>query len=162
VTLEKSLRRARHPVVSARRLMRRVAEGRGLPVGRTASARRLLRAVLDGRDHALVLGPTGVVRQALPHAELDVVGTNPHLREVTVVSEATEHDSLPRRWDCVVVTDPAPSPGRLAAAVGAVRPGGILALVTSGTCPPVDLRDTRVERTERRGAVQVVVARVAP
>jgi len=162
VTAEKLLRRARHPVVSARRLVRRVAEGRGLPVGRTAAARRLLRAVLDGRERALVLGPTGVVRQALPHAELDVVGTDPYRLEVTVVSEAADEASLPRRWHCVVVTDPAPSAGRLAAAAGAGLPNAVIALVGSRRDHTAVPPGTHVERTVRRGSVQVVVARLVP
>jgi hypothetical protein len=162
MTLQTLIRRARHPVVSARRLVRRLAEGRGLPMGRTADARRLLRAVLDGRERALVLGPVGVVRQALPCAELDVVGTDPHRWEVTVVSEASEGGSLPRRWDCVVVTDPAPLPGRLTAAARAGRPWAVVALVGSPSDRPLDLPGTRVERTVRRGSVQVVVARVTP
>ncbi|MGY1735358.1 hypothetical protein [Geodermatophilus sp. SYSU D00684] len=162
MTVRRWVRRVRHPAGSARRLVRRVAEGRGLPVGRTAGARRLLRAVLGRPGRALVLGGVGVVRQALPGTRLDVVGTDPHRPEVTVVSEAAEEGSLPRRWECVVVTEPAPSPGRLAAAVGATLPGGVLALVGSPSDRLPDLPGAAVERTLRRGSVRLVVARVAP
>jgi hypothetical protein len=155
------LRRVRHPVTSARRLVSRLAEGPGLPVGRTADARRLLRSVLAGRDRTLVVGPAGPVRQAIPRGALDVAGTDPHRREVTVVSGAVEEGSLPRRWSWVVVTDPSPTPGRLEAAAGAVLPGGMLVLLRSPTAPPIQVRGTRVERTVRRGSVEVVMARVA-
>jgi hypothetical protein len=161
VTAHVLLRRARHPVASARRLVRRLVERPGLPVGRTADTRRLLRTVLTGRDRALVVGPVGPVRQAIPWAALDVAGTDPHDREVTVVSSAVEEGSLPRRWDCVIVTDPSPPPGRLRAAAGAGRPGGMLVLVRFPSDPPVDVAGTRVERTVRRRSVELVVARVA-
>ena len=154
-------RRARHPVAAARSLVRRVAEGPGLPLGRTATERRLLRAALDDPERALVVGPVAAARQALPSARLDVVGTDPHRADVTVVSEAADRDSLPRRWPCVVVTDPAASPGRLEAAAGAGLPGAVVALVRSARSGPVEVPGTQVERTLQRGAVQVVVARVA-
>ncbi|NEM05928.1 hypothetical protein [Geodermatophilus normandii] len=142
--------------------MRRLAEGRGLPAGRTADARRLLAHALAGEDRVLVLGPAGVVRQALPTAALDVAGTNPHQRDVTVVSAAEGEGSLPRRWRCVVVTDADPAPGRLRAAAGAAVPGGALVVVGPAADRVVDLPGTRLERTARRGSVQVVTAQVVP
>ena len=162
MSIGRSLRRVRHPVGSARRLVRRLAEGRGLPVGRTADLRRLLGCALAGQDRVLVIGPTGAVRQALTTASLDVVGTNPHQRDVTVVSAADGEGSLPRRWHCVVVTDVDPLPGRLRAAVGAVLPGGVLVVAGSPAGRALDLPGTRVERTARRRGVQVVTARVVP
>ena len=161
MNLRRTVDRLRHPIRSARRLTRRLAEGPGLPVGRTADTRLLLRRALAGQTRVLVLGPPGVVRQALPAAFLDVAGTNPHAREVTVVSAADEEGSLPRRWSCVVLTDTAPAPGRLRAAEGAVVPGGVLVLAGPRSAGTPDLPGTRVETTRRR-SVQVVTARVAP
>jgi hypothetical protein len=155
-------RAARHPVRVARRLVHRLAEGPGLPLGRTAAARRALREILAGRDRALVVGPPGAVRQVLPHARLDVVGTDPHRPEVTVVSGASESDSLPRRWDCIVVTDPTPSPGRLLAVAGASRPGCVVALVGRKGAAQPHLPGLTVDRIVRRRSVELVVGRVAP
>jgi hypothetical protein len=93
---------ARHPVTAAGRVIRRLDRHPGLPVGRTAATRRLLRHVLRGQRHALVIGAPHAVRQALPEACLDVVGTSPNDPTITVVSEALGPSSLPRRWDCVI------------------------------------------------------------
>jgi hypothetical protein len=157
---ERLARRIRHPLASARRLARRIVEGHGVPVGRTADTRRLLRLVLNGADRVLVVGPVAAVRQALPATRLDVVGTNPYRPDVTVVSTASDAGSLPRRWDCVVLTDPDRSSGRLAAAAGAGLTGGVLAVVGKPSDRHLDLPGVQVERTLRRGSVQVVLARV--
>lgn len=131
-----ALGRIRHPVRTAKGLVRRLAQGPGLPLGRTAQLRRLLRERLGEPTCALVIGPVPAVRQAFPHALLDVVGTDPHDPLVTVVSEAIGPGSLPQRWDCVVVTDPVPRHERVLAATAACRPGGVVAIARPQSSGP--------------------------
>jgi hypothetical protein len=128
-------------------------------VGRTARIRTLLREALGERRRALVIGPVGVVRQALPWAVLDVVGTNPRDPRVTVVSEAGGAGSLPRRWDCVIVTEADPPPDRLSAAALACRPGGVVA-VAGPREPAARVAGLPTEVVLRSGDVQVAVTRV--
>lgn len=151
---------ARHPVVAAGRLVRRIDRHPGLPVGRTARTRRLLREVIRDRGRALVIGPPHVVRQALSAASLDVVGTNPDDPSITVVSEARGATSLPRRWDCVVVTETDPPPGRLAAATGACLPGGVVVVIGRPSEEPAAAPDTEIEHRAVSRDVHVVVGRV--
>lgn len=153
------LRAARDPASAVRHVLRRMAEGRLLPLGETAQARRLIRRALSAQDHALVIGPPGAVHQALPTVRLDVVGTDPTNRDVTVVSEALGEASLPRRWNCVVLIDKAPSPERLLAAAGACLPGGLIAVVTARSARQVTIPDTRAHTVRRAGRAQLVMAR---
>ncbi len=106
-----------------------------------------------------MIGPVGVVRQALPWAVLDVVGTNPRDPRVTVVSEAGGAGSLPRRWDCVIVTEADPPPDRLSAAAQACCPGGVVA-VAGLRQPATPVAGLPAEVVLRRGDVQVAVTRV--
>jgi hypothetical protein len=131
------LRGARHPVRSGQAIRQLLEARPGFPLGRTAAARRLLRRALQGRGHVLVVGPVTAVRQALPDARLDVVGTNSQDLSITVVSRALNEGSLPPRWDCVVVTDVDVQPERLTAAAGATLPGGLVTVLTSAGAPPV-------------------------
>ncbi len=124
------VRAARDPAGSVTRLWNRLAEGPGLPLGRTADRRHLLRRVLAGQPRALVIGPPGAARQALPETTLDVVGTDPDDMTVSVVSEARGERSLPERWDCVIVMEEEPSADVLRAAVSACKPGGMIAVVS--------------------------------
>ena len=160
---------------SLRRLARR-AVSRGLvqPLRRAAPhARAVARSLVRDPDvqhllstaavrapRVLVIGPARAVRRALPHTLLDVVGTDPQDQEVTVVSEADDEHALPRRWDCVVVTDVgAPGP-RLRAGLGACLPGGSLVVLTRRRSQ-VDLGgDVVVERVLRRRTVALHLARV--
>ena len=135
-----------HPVSAMGALLRRLERHPGLPVGHSARGRRLLRALLPDDERALVVGPRQVVRQALARATLDVVGSNPDDVDVTVVSEAIGAGSLPRRWDCVIVTERAPGWDRLVAAAGACRPGGLLVVLGRPrrgriTAPPAEMED---------------------
>lgn len=135
-----------HPVAAILALLRRLERDPRLPVGRSARSRRLLRASLPDDVRALVVGPRHVVRQALSRATLDVVGQDPGDLDVTVVSEAFGAGSLPRRWDCVIVTERAPRWDRLVAAVGACRPGGLLVVLGHPrrgrkTAPPAEIED---------------------
>jgi hypothetical protein len=161
VTTPRALRLARHPIATGARLLGRLALGPGLPVGRVAHMRRLLRNGLDGATPVLVVGHPGVVRQALPHARLDVAGTSPDDAETSVVSEALGAGSLPRRWDAVVVTELDPAPDRIAAAVGACRPGGVIALFASRHRPPAEVPGSRVERVLTSGDVRLIAVRAA-
>jgi hypothetical protein len=101
------------------------------------------------------------VRQAVPGALLDVVGTDPRDRTVTVVSQALRPGSLPQRWEAVVVTEPAPSPGRLAAVAQACLPGGVVAVVDwpfrSGL---LRVPGSRVEVSARTRRLHLLVARM--
>jgi hypothetical protein len=150
----------RHPVEAASRLVRRLERHPGLPFGRGARARRLLREVLDDRRRALVVGPAHVVRQALPDAALDVVGTNPNDREVTVISEARNSGSLPRRWDCVVVTEATPPRERIVAATEACLPGGIVVVLATDDYTEPEPPGTEIELRTSSRKVNVVVRRV--
>ena len=123
--------------------------------------RRLLKSGLGQRERVLVIGHPGPVRQALPHAVLDVVGLSPYDVFVNVVSEARGRDSLPRRWDCVVVTDIFASPERLLAASDACLPGGTVAVLRAGTDRPVRIPGVGVETTTSRRNVHLVLARVS-
>ena len=96
---------------------------------------RLLSHALAGQRRALVIGPAHAVRRALPQIRVDVVGTDPLDPQISIVSEADGEASLPRRWDCVVVTDIDASVSRLRAAVGACLPGGTVAVVTRRRAP---------------------------
>jgi hypothetical protein len=94
-----------------RRLLRRAAGRwvgeRLLPVGAVALDRRLLRRALppSSLGRVLVVGSSLATRQAWPEASVDVVGTSPYAREVTVCSHLDGPASLPEaRWDTVVVT----------------------------------------------------------
>jgi hypothetical protein len=140
--------------------MRRLDRHPGLPVGRTATTRRLLRTVLHGQRHALVIGPPHAVRQALPAARLDVVGTNPDDPSITVVSEALGRSSLPRRWDCVIVTEIDPSQERLVAATEACLPDGRVVILRSRSRVRAAAPGIEVQRCDRAGEIQVVVGRV--
>jgi hypothetical protein len=109
----------------------------------------------------LVVGDPAVVRQALPHVALDVVGTSPHDVEVTVVSEAIGTGSLPTRWGCVIVTDAGAMPDRLSAAWAACTPGGVVAVTTLRSEGPARLPcPSTVELTASTRAVHLVIARV--
>jgi hypothetical protein len=113
-------------------LRHRLVGDRPLPVGRLARDRRLMRRALRGRARGkvLVVGPGTAVVQALPELAVDVAGTSPHQREVTVCSAVTRPGSLPpHRWDTIVVTDLADLPTRLTALVPACRTGGRLLVV---------------------------------
>jgi hypothetical protein len=154
------LRLARHPVVAVTRLRERLPLALRLPLGRAARMRRLLEAGLGRQDHVLVLGHPGPVRQVWPTARLDVVGTAPEQPAVTVVSEGRGAGSLPRRWDCVVVTDPSPEPERLSAAVDACRPQGIVAITGGRGASPVVPPRAEVERVLEARAMRVVLVRV--
>ena len=141
------------------RRLQRLGDSGSLPFTSTARLRRLLGSTLDRPCQALVIGPTAAARQGLPSTQLDVVGTNPRDPEVTVVSEAMGEDSLPRHWRCVIVTDTAAPPERLAAAVSACQPAGVVVLARrSGSASA--LPGLEVERVLRSGSVEVVVARV--
>lgn len=142
------------------RLVRRLDREHRLPLGQTARTRRLLREVLRGRAAALVIGPPHGVRQALPSAALDVVGTRSGDSSVTVVSEALGPGSLPRRWDCVVVTEVDPPPERLVAAAAACLPGGVVVVVGAGVHDPAGAPGAVTERRLRSGDVRVTVARL--
>ena len=158
---ERALRVARHPLASSAKRIRRLALERGLPVGRTAQMRRLLRAALGEPSRALVIGHPGAVRQALRSAHLDVVGSSPYDVFVNVVSDARGGDSLPRRWDCVIVTDLGPAPEeRLAAAAGACRSGGVVAALSSAHDGPARIPDVHVEHTRRTKDMHLVVGRI--
>lgn len=157
---DRALWAARHPLVAAGRLVRRLERERRLPVGRTARTRRLLREVLPGRTHALVIGPPHGVRQALPGATLDVVGTRSGDPSVTVVSEALGPGSLPRRWDCVVVTEADLPRDRLVAAAEACLPGGVVVVLGAGTQDPAGAPGAVLERQLRSGDVRVTVGRL--
>jgi hypothetical protein len=158
----RSLRaRLRHPVRSTEGLLRRLAHGPGLPFGLTAGMRRLLRRGLDRPGPVLVVGPAAAVRQALPGVPLDRVGVDPHDPEITVVSDALEEGSLPQRWGCVIVTDPAPTCGRLLAASQAVVPGGLLAVVRTRGDVPLHLPGLHVQRSLDGGRLQLVLARAS-
>ena len=109
---------------------------------------------------ALVIGPTYAVRRAWPDTLLDVVGTSPDDEEVTVVSEADGAASLPRRWDCVVVTDPDPRPERLVAAALACLPRGVVIVLGTGSTSPDHPVGTEVEHRAHSGDLRLVVARV--
>jgi hypothetical protein len=152
----------RHPGRSVRRRAGRLAEEHRLPVGRTAQIRRLVAAALGDPQRVLVIGPPGAVRQALPDARLDVVGTDPHDAAVTVVSEAMGEGSLPRRWDCVVVTEAEPRDDRLIAAADACRPGGLVAVATSGGHHPAyqGIPGTTIEEVLGARAVRLIQFRV--
>jgi hypothetical protein len=154
------LRLARHPVISGARLVQRLAVGPGLPLGGVAQTRRLLRTAIGDRRRALVIGDPGVVRQALPDADVDVVGTSADRGDITVVSEANGADSLPRRWDCVVVTEVNAPHERLLAAAHACLPGGILAVVLPRSARSVPIPGTRVERVLTARKAQLVMSRV--
>ncbi len=130
-----------------------------MPLGRNARMRRLVRRELGDRAHALVIGPTAAVRQALRGAVLDVVGTSPYDPQVTVVSRALGAGSLPRRWDCVVVTEPEPPPERLEAATSACLPGGVVAVLTSRSAPAEAVSSARAGGRSTR-LVHLVVTRV--
>jgi hypothetical protein len=141
--------------------IRRLALEQGLPVGRTAQMRRLVRASLGDRKRALVIGHPGAVRQALPEATLDVVGSSPYDLFVNVVSEARGVGSLPRRWECVVVTQTGPVPAeRLAAATSACLPGGVVAVLTTSDEGPARIGGVHAERTSRTRDVHLVVGRI--
>jgi hypothetical protein len=79
-----------------------------LPFGRAASDRRLLkqeRASLG--DHIAVVGSPLATLQAVTHAQIDIVGSNPFDRRVTVLSDALGAGSLPtNRWQAVIFVDP--------------------------------------------------------
>jgi hypothetical protein len=103
----------------------------------------LLRQALQGaQGSVLVVGDRRVVVRALPggRATVDAAGTDPHDAGVTVVSTADAADSLPPgQWDVVVVTEPGPDPaGRLAAAAGACRRGGLLVARAGPSRPAPD------------------------
>jgi hypothetical protein len=161
VSARQALARLRRPVRSARGVVRRLATGPGLPLGHTARIRRLLSLGLERDDRVLVVGPVAAVRQALPGVPLDIVGVDPHDPAINVVSDGEEEGSLPRRWSCIVVTDPAPTAGRLLAAAGAALPGGVLALVRSRGEAPLTLPGVHVERSIHGGGLQLVLARVS-
>jgi hypothetical protein len=118
---------------------------------------------LGDPERVLVIGPPGAVRQALPNAQLDVVGTDPHDAAVTVVSEAMGAGSLPRRWDCVVVTEAAPPDARLVAAAHACRPGGLIAVATSDRRHPAHrgIQGTTTEDVLGARTVQLIRFRAA-
>jgi glycosyltransferase involved in cell wall biosynthesis len=154
------LQAARHPFAAVTRVADHLSSEYRLPAGRTARLRRLLAAGVAGPDQVLVLGPSGPVRQAWPRARLDVVGESPEAG-VTVVSDARGPGSLPRRWDCVVLTDPSPEVARISAAVGACRPHGIVVIrSTSGPLPALPPH-AAVERVLRGRGIRLVLARVA-
>lgn len=152
-----------HPLSSTRRWARRRAHGAGLPVGRTAEQRRLLRAALgqQGCARILVVGPTASVRQALPGCDFDVVGTSPYDPEVTVVTEGLGRGALPRRWDCVVVTEQDTTAERLLAVVGACLPGGSVAVFVHGPGAAPAMPGWSVERMHHARSLRVLVARAA-
>ncbi len=107
---------------------------RGLPVpiGRVARHRRLLRRALSGGPvgRVLVVGPWRSVRQAFPAADMDVAGTSPHTRQVTVCSDVRAPGCLPsRRWDTVIVSDQVHLSDRLRAVQPACRPGARVVLI---------------------------------
>jgi hypothetical protein len=151
---------ARHPVSSVVRRVKRLALENGLPVGRTAAMRRLLRAGLGHQDHLLVVGHPGPVRQALPRAALDVVGVSPYDVFVNVVSDARGRGSLPRRWDCVVVTDLDATPDQLVAAADACLPGGVVAVLRPRSDGSVVLPGAKTETTASRRDLRLVLARI--
>jgi hypothetical protein len=149
----------RHPLAAAGRLGRRLERTHQLPVGRVARARGLLRKALPDRRRVLVIGPPHMVRQALPHAALHVVGTNPSDIGVTVVSEALGRGSLPRRWDCVVVTEDDPPRDRLVSATDACLTNGVVVVVATAHIPSVP-PGTELQHRARSRDVHLVVGRV--
>ena len=150
----------RHPLTAAGRLVRRLERTRQLPVGTVARTRGLLRKALADRRRVLVIGPTHAVRQALPDAALDVVGTNPDDTTVTVVSAALGRGSLPRRWDCVVVTEKDPPRDRLESATDACLTNGVVVVVGTVHNPSIP-PGTEIHRRARSRDVHLVVGRVA-
>jgi hypothetical protein len=119
-----------------------------LPVGRVARHRRILRrALADGPvGRVLVVGPWRAARQAFPHAPMDVAGTSPHTRQVTVCSEVRSTAGLPaNRWDTVVVSDPVHVSDRLAAVHPACRPRARVVLLEPAASSS-GIRDDAVER----------------
>ena len=163
MSAKRLVRLIRYPVSSTERWARRRAAGAGLPVGRTAQQRRLLRAALgqQGSNRILVVGPTASVRQALPGCALDVVGTSPYDPEVTVVAQGLGRGALPRRWDCVVVTEQDATAERLLAVVGACLPGGSVAVLVHGPGEAPALPGAPVERMHHARGLRVLVARTA-
>jgi hypothetical protein len=156
------VRLARHPVTAVTRLSARLPLEHRLSTGRAARLRRLLWAGLGDQRHVLVLGHVGPVRQVWPQARLDVVGQAPEEAAVTVVSEARGPGSLPRRWNCVVLTDPRPDTERITAAVDACRPQGMVAFMgTTDALTALPLR-AEVERVLTARGVRLVLARVLP
>ena len=148
----------RHPVSAVRGLLRWLERHPRNSLGRSARARRLLSESLAHRPRALVVGPPHVVRQALPDAILDLVGTNPDDAGITVVSEALGPGSLPRRGDCVIVTDRAPRWERLAAAAAACRSGGVLVVLGASEQGRATARHTRIEDLAHSRDVRLIVA----
>lgn len=156
----RALRLARDPARSASVLLRRLAAHPGLPAGQVAQVRRLLRKSLQGTPRALVIGTPEVVRRALPAIRLDVVGTDPDRTDIDVVSEADGPGSLPRRWQCVVVTEVGPPPERLEAAASACMPGGVVAVLNQRGHRVVGPPGSRVELLFRSRRLELRLARV--
>jgi glycosyltransferase involved in cell wall biosynthesis len=154
------LKLARHAVAAVARLSDRITLEHPLPTGRTARIRRLLRAGLGDPAHVLVLGHPGPVRQVWPEARLDVVGGDPTQAAVTVVSEARGPGSLPRRWNCVVLTDRSLEADRVSAAVDACQAQGIVAMVSGSRALPVLPPRAEVERVLEARSVRLVLVRV--
>jgi hypothetical protein len=120
--LDRVVHALRRPLGVVRRQLRQVP----LPVGQVAAERRALRSAhgeLGGQ--ILVVGDPLVVRQALPQARVDVLGTNPFDRGITVLSDGRGAGALPAgRWSAVIGTGPRPDPAVLASAAAACRAGG--------------------------------------
>src|SRR5829696_273005 len=112
------------------RALKRRARTWRLPVGVVAADRRLLaaeRASLG--DEVAVLGASLAVRQALPDVRLDIIGTVPFDRTVTVLSDGLGPGSLPvDRWSSLVLVDPPVDlqSRLLEAAAIACRAGGVV------------------------------------
>lgn len=147
-----------HPVSAIGGLLRWLERHPCLPVGRSARGRRLLHDVLEECERALVIGPPHVVRQALPRAVLDVVGSNPNDVNITVVSEALGAASLPRRWDCVIVTERAASWDRLVAAAGACRRGGVLVVLGTPQKEPGPATRSGIKELAHSEDIRLIVA----
>lgn len=132
--LQALLGRARRPLGLARRRWRRTAK----PIGSVATDRRLIRAQCAALgNHVLVIGDPLAVDQALPATSVDVLGTQPYERRVTVLSDGLGAGSLPtRRWTGVIVLDPPADRlmTLLDAAIPACRVGGSV-IVIAGRPP---------------------------
>jgi hypothetical protein len=160
VMIARVLRATRRPVVSVRRLGHRLATAPGLPLGRIARMRRLLETAVSGQERLLAIGLQDAIRRVWPSAVIDVVGTDPTLMEVNVVSDALGEGSLPRRWECVVVAEHEPTSERLAAAAGACLPGGLVVVVTPGRSDRHLVPGAHSQRRAGSRGAQLVVARM--
>lgn len=103
-------------------------------LGAVATDRRLLLAERRALgDHVLVIGDPVAVHQALPDARIDLLGTQPFDRRVTVLSDGLGAGALPfRRWSGIVLVDPpsGTASSLLEAASYGCRSGGMVVVLT--------------------------------